>query len=129
MVLYSVYTTSVLSPITIVATPNVAVTLNYTPPLYTGIELTFTCTVTLDPNVDNDETVVTEWRGPRDISGDRYSLTNASGSGSTYIGSLTISPLADLDGGTYICTATVTGGSNVQLATGVDYVTINVISK
>ena len=127
MVLYSVYTTHV--PYTLVSIPNVAVTLNYTPPHYAGIGLTFTCTVTLDPNVDNGERVMTEWRGPRDISGDRYSLTNASGSGSTYTGSLTISRLTDLDDGTYICTATVTGGSNVQQATAIDYVTINVIGK
>ena len=39
---------------------------------------------------------------------------DASGSGSTYTSSLTISPLADQDDGTYTCTVVVTGGSNVQ---------------
>ena len=105
------------------------VTLNYTPPLYAGTGLTLTCTVTLDPNVDNGERVVTEWSGPRDIAGDRYSVTGASGSGSTYIDRFTISPLADLDDGTYTCTVTVTGGSNVQQITASDHVTITVMGK
>ena len=48
---------------------------------------------------------------------DRYSVTGVSGSGSTYTGILTITPLADQDDGTYTCTVTVTGGSNVQQAT------------
>ena len=103
------------------------VTLNYTPPLYAGTGLTLTCTVTLDPYVDDGERVVIEWSGPRDISSDRYSFTGASGSGSTYTESLTISPLGDLDDGTYTCTVTVIGGSNVQQATASDDVTINVL--
>ena len=105
------------------------VTLNSTPPLYAGTGLTLTCTVTLDPNLNNGERVVTGWSGPRDISGDRYSVTGASGSGSTYADSLTISPLADLDDGTYTCTVTVTGGSNVQQVTASDNVTITVMGK
>ena len=110
--------------------PDVTVTLNYTPPLYAGTGLTLTCTVILDPNVDNGERVMTEWSGPRDISGDRYSVTGTSGSGSTYTDSLTISPLADLDDGTYTCTVTVTGGSNVQHVTSSDDdVTITVTGK
>ena len=110
--------------------PDVTVTLNSTPPLYAGIGLTFTCTVTLDPNVDNGERVMTEWSGPRDISGDRYSVTGTSGSGSSYTDSLTISPLADLDDGKYTCTVTVTGGSNVQHVTASDDdVTITVMGK
>ena len=109
--------------------PDVTVTLNSTPPLYAGTGPTLTCTVTLDPNVDNGERVVTEWSGPRDISGDRYSVTGTSGSGSTYTDSLTISPLADLDDGTYTCTVTVTGGSNVQQVTASGDVTITVMSK
>ena len=107
----------------------VTVTLNHTPPLYAGTGFTLTCTVTLDPNVDNGERVVTEWSGPRDISGDRYSVTGTSGSGSTYTDSLTISPLADLDDGIYTCTVTVTGGSNVQQVTASGDVTITVLGK
>ena len=105
------------------------ITFSRTPPLYAGTGLTLTCTVTLDPNVDNGERVVTEWSGPRDISGDRYSVTGVSGSGSTYTDSLTISPLADLDDGTYTCTVTVTGGSNVQQVTASDNVTVTVMGK
>ena len=87
--------------------PVVTVTLSHTPPLYTGISLTLTCTVTLDPNVDSGERVVTEWSGLQDIPEERYSVTAPSVSGSTYTGSLTISPLAYQDTGTYTCTGTV----------------------
>ena len=107
------------------------VTVSHTAPLYAGTSLTLTCTVTLDPNVDNGESVMTdhEWSGPRDISGGRYSETAASGSGSTYTGSLTISPLADQDDGTYTCTGTVTGGTNVQWANASGDVTVIVMGK
>ena len=123
---YIIHTYLLIRP---VPPPDVTVTLNYTSPLYAGTGLTLTCTVTLDPNVDNGERVVTEWSGPRDISGDRYSVTGTSGSGSSYTDSLTISPLADLDDGTYTCTVTVTGGSNVQQVTASDDVTITVMGK
>ena len=46
-----------------------------------------------------------------------------------YSGSLTISPLADQDDGTYTCTVTVTGGANVQSATASDAVIITVMGK
>ena len=51
--------------------------------------------------------------GLRSIPEERYSFTGARGSGSTYTDSLTISRLADQDDGTYTCTVTVTGKSNV----------------
>ena len=85
--------------------------------------------MTLDPNVDNGERVMTEWSGLQDIPEERYSVTGASGSGSSYTGSLTISPLAGQDDGTYTCTVTVTGGSNVQQATASDDVTITVMCE
>ena len=103
------------------------VTLSHIPPRYTGISLTLTCTVTLDPNVDNGERVVTEWSGLQDIPEERYSVTAASGSGSTYTGSLTISPLAYQDTGTYTCTGTVSG--SFHQANANDDISINVNSK
>ena len=106
--------------------PGVDVTLSHTAPLYAGTGLTLTCTVTLDPNVDNGERIMTDWG---DIPEERYSVTGASGSGSTYTDSLTISPLADQDDGTYTCTVTVTGGSNVQHATTSDDITISVMGE
>ena len=117
IVLYSVHASCLSTP---VPPPDVNITLNYTPPLYAGTGLTLTCTVTLDPNVDNGEKVVTEWSGPRNISDDRVTADNDS---------LTISLLADLDDGTYTCTVTVTGGSNVQQATASDNITITVMGK
>ena len=113
----------------LVPQPGVEVTLSHTDPLYAGTGLTLTCTVTLDPNVDNGERVVTEWSGLQDIPEERYSVTGSSGSGSTYTGSLTISPLADQDDGIYTCTVTVTGGSNVQPTTASDNVIITVMGE
>ena len=109
--------------------PGVDVTLSHTAPLYAGTGLTLTCTVTLDPNVDNGEKVITEWRGFQDFPEKRYSVTGTSGSGSTYTDSLTISPLADQDDGTYTCTVIVTGEINVLQATSRDDVTITVMSE
>ena len=105
------------------------VTLNHTAPLYAGMGLTLTCTVTLDPNVDNGKRVMTEWSGLQDIPEERYSVTGTSGSGSTYTDSLTISPLADQDDGTYTCNVTVTGGSNIEPSSANDSVTITVMGE
>ena len=114
--MYIIHTYLLIHP---VPPPDVTVTVNSTPPLYAGTGLTLTCTVTLDPNVDNGERVVTEWSGPRNISDDRVTANN-----------LIISPLADLDNGTtYTCTLTVTGGSNVQQVTASGNVTITVMGK
>ena len=110
--------------------PDVAITLSHTAPLYAGTSLTLTCTVTLDPNVNNNERVVTEWNGPRQIAGDRYSVTPAMRRPhSSYSGSLAISPLTDQDDGMYTCTAKVTGGANVQSATAHGAVTITVMGE
>ena len=110
--------------------PVVAITLSHTPPLYAGTSLTLTCTVTLDPNVNNDEGVVTEWKGPRQIAGDQYSVTPAMREpDSSYNSSLVISPLTVQDDGMYSCTVRVSGGTNVQVVTAVDAVIITVMGK
>ena len=124
---YYMHSTSHLLFIDSVPAPEVTVTLSHTPPLYTGISLTLTCTVTLDPNVDSGERVVTEWSGVQDIPEERYSVTVSSESGSTYTGSLTISHLAYQDTGTYTCTGTVSDAFNK--ATASDNISINVNSK
>ena len=121
--------TTSLSPSPPVPQPGVSVTANPTTTLYAGTSLTLTCTVTLDSNVDSGESVETSWSGLQDIPEQRYSVTGASGSGGNYTGSLTISPLADHDDGTYTCTVTVTGGSNVLQATASDEIIITVMGK
>ena len=106
------------------------ITVSRTAPLYVGTDLTFTCTIALDQNVDNNEMIVIEWNGLQGIPQERYSVTNASGSGNIYTGTLTISPLADQDDGVYTCMVTVTGGTNVQHTTASDAVdSITVMSK
>ena len=70
------------------------------------------------------------WTGPRPIPGQRYSVMEASGSGETYTGSLTISPLAEgQDDGQYTCSVRVNGGSSVSMATGSDAVAIHVAGE
>ena len=126
-VCYCMYLILFLPP---VPQPDVAITLSHTPPLYAGTSLTLTCTVTLDPNVNNNERVVTEWKGPRQIAGDRYSVTPAMRvPDSSYSGSLVISPLTDQDDGMYTCTVTVSGGANVRVVTATANINITVISK
>ena len=85
--------------------------------------------MTLDSNVDSGESVVTSWSGLQGLPQQRNSVTGASGSGGSYTGSLTISPLADQDDGTYTCTVTVTGGSNVLQATASDVIIITVTGE
>ena len=106
-----------------------AISTNHTPPLYAGTGLTLTCTVSLYSSVDTGVilSISVTWTGPRPIPGERYSVMEASGSGGTYTGSLTISPLAEgQDDGQYTCSVTVSGGSSVLEATGSDSTTIDV---
>ena len=80
--------------------------------------------------MDTDVSVSVTWTGPRTIPGERYSVMEASGSGGTYTGSLTISPLAEgQDDGQYTCSVTVSGGSSVLEATNSDSTTIHVMGK
>ena len=109
----------ILIVILIVPAPAVDVTSSRTP-LYAGSSLTLTCTETLDPNVNNDETITIEWMGPRDINGERYTISHDS---------LTISPLTEEDDGTYTCNVTVTGGMYVHQVTASDDYIIPTIRK
>ena len=80
--------------------------------------------------MDTDVSVSVTWTGPRPIPGEQHSVMEASGSGGTYTGSLTISPLAEgQDDGQYTCSVAVSGGSSVLEATSSDSTTIDVIGK
>ena len=111
---------SMLIIILIVPAPAVDVTSSHTPPLYAGSSLTLTCTVTLDPNVNNDETTTIEWMSSRGIHGEWYTISHDS---------LTISPLTEEDDGTYTCNVTVTGGMYVHQVTASDDYLIPTIGK
>ena len=95
------------------------VSLSRSGPLYTGTGLTITCTVTVDPSVNSGETVSTNWIGVGNIPPERYNITPATShsDSDTYSGSLTISPLAITDTGTFTCTGTVAGIHRLQRAT------------
>ena len=110
--------------------PNVTISANHTAPLYAGTGLTLPCTVSLDSSVNTVVNVSVTWTGPMPIPGEQYSVMEASGSGGTYTGSLTISPLAEgQDDGQYTCSVTVSGGSSVSMATGSDAVAIHVAGE
>ena len=85
--------------------------------------------MTLDPSVDNNETVSTSWSAPNDtFSGDGYLFNAASGSGGIYTSSLTISALGNQDNGTYTCTGIVTA-ANEQQVTASDSHTLAITRK
>ena len=93
----------------IVPIPIIDVTSSHTPPVYAGSSLTLACTVTLDPNANNDETITIEWMGPRNITGERYRIIH---------NNLTINPLVSQDTAmTFTCTVSVTGGMYVHQVT------------
>ena len=106
--------------------PDVVINLSPTGSLYAGTSLTLTCTMTLDPAVNNNEYINIEWSGHQSISEDIYTVSDIMRvSGSNYTATLIISPLAVQDDDVMItCTATVIGGTS---ATANDDVTINVM--
>ena len=109
--------------------PDVNISINQSTPLYAGSILTFTCTVTLDLNVDESIIVAIEWSDLRSISDNRYSITPTVDSNSIYTSNLTISYLETQDRGIYTCTVMVTGGQYVQQANASDSISITVDQK
>ena len=107
------------------------IAINQNVPLYTGSILILTCTVTLDPYVDESGYIIVaiEWSGLQNISGNRYSITPAVNSSSIYTSNFTISHLETQDSGIYTCTATVTGGDYVHQADANDSISITVDQK
>ena len=77
-------------------------------PLYVGTTLTLTCTATLHVNVNTDKEATATWRGPEDIIGERFTISQSTLS-RRINNSLTISPLTVQDEGMYTCTVTVNG--------------------
>ena len=79
--------------------------------------------MTLDPNVNNNETVSIEWSCPGGGACDDEGTTSVTRGTSTLI----ISPLTDEDNdGLYTCTGIVTGGTS---ATAIDTITISVMGN
>ena len=115
----------------LVPPPDVTVSLNRSGPLFAGTGLTISCIVSLDPSVNNNERVSTDWTGLENISSERYTITPAMrASDNMYTGTLTLSPLADQDTGTIIiCTGRVTGDTEKQRASSSGDVYINVTGR
>ena len=104
-----------------------AVSPNVTGPLLAGTSLTISCTVTLAVPVDSNDTVSIHWTGTDTIPPERYILNPAMRvSDNRYVGSLTISPLADQDDGTFTCTGTTSGG---DVGSSTDSIAIDVRGK
>ena len=85
--------------------------------LYVGTSLTLTCSVMLNPIVNNKEYVTTSWSG--------VELSEE-----TFMSNLTISPLSQQNNGAYniVCTATIHGRSNSKTVTSNRHV-ITVLCK
>lgn len=92
--------------------------VDHTPPLYAGTSLCLICIVTLDPNVDNSETVSIEFGGLNYLPENRVYLSAMTDlSHNKYVRNVTISPVSVKDSGDYTCVGTVNGGSTAQHAT------------
>ena len=111
----------------VVPIPELRITPNHTAPLYAGTGLTLTCTAIIHNIMDNNLEITAEWSGPRNIPGERYTISQMTFSSSFNLFKLTISPLTIQDKGTYICSTTIKAGS--QLATANTTVSIDVMSK
>ena len=105
--------------------PDVNISLSRNTPLYTGTTLNLTCTTTRHCNLNTGEVITATWSGPRDITGERYTISQLSFSREINI-SLTISPLTVQDEGVYTCNMTVSGESSINAS---DAVWINILSK
>ena len=105
--------------------PDVSISLSRNTPLYTGTTLNLTCTTTRHCNLNTGEVITATWSGPRDITGERYTISQSTFSREISI-SLTISPLTVQDEGVYTCNMTVSGESSINAS---DAVWINILSK
>ena len=106
-----------------VPVPDVVTTPSRTTPLYAGISVTLTCTMTLHPNVDSGEC-----HDGMEYSVSQYSDTAIHTSGKICTCNITISPLLIRHSGQYLCSVTVTG-RNVNQPIGIDAIDITVTSK
>ena len=89
---------------------DVCVSLDEDGPLYAGSSLTISCTVKLNPIVNNNnETVRTNWSGIESIPHKRYTINSTKLSHTTYITHLIIHTLTKQDSGNYTCSATIIG--------------------
>ena len=71
---------------------DVNISLSRDSPLYSGTTLNLTCTTTRHCNLNTGEVITATWSGPRDITGERYTISQSTFSRGINI-SLTISPL------------------------------------
>ena len=109
--------------------PEVNISLSRNTPLYTGTTFTLTCSATLHVNVSTDKEATAIWSSPRNVTGERYTISQLNFSRGINI-SLTISPLTLQDNGMYACTVTVSDGSrNLCIIDASAEVRINVLSK
>ena len=80
--------------------------------------VTISCTVAIDPHINNNERVSIHWNVN---NGGRYTIIpDMKRPDGSYTSSLIISPAANTDDGkTFTCTGRVTGGTDVQRTEGI----------
>ena len=63
------------------SSPEVNISLSRNTPLYTGTTITLKCTATLHFNVGTDIEATTTWSGPRNVTGERYTISQSTSRG------------------------------------------------
>ena len=80
--------------------------------LYEGTPLTLTCTIELNTTgVDSPVTVEREFTGTTNTEDSRLTLSELEGMSPTYTKTLSFTPLSLSDNGSYVCSSTVSSGS------------------
>ena len=89
--------------------------MTHGPPIYAGTSVTFTCMVTLDSTVDNNESISIEFSGFNNLPENRlYFNPVTSLPMSKFVRNVTISSVADKDSGVYTCIGTVNWDSTAS---------------
>ena len=101
-----------------VPTPSVDVTVP-DGTLYASTNITLNCTIQLDGAIDTRVDVTVVWTGPPGTTATdgRITVSDVTGSNTTYQSTVTFTPLISNDNGTYTCEATVSPNPTSEVIT------------
>ena len=89
--------------------------------LYAGTNVTLNCTIQLDGAIDTGVGVTVEWTGPNGVTvlstDGLITVSDVTGSNTTYQSTVTFTPLISNDNGTYTCNATVSPNLTSEVIT------------